>query len=230
MPSLHKIRRFFVTVALKGILRALCRIDFSEYQEALFNNQGKKGLIIILNHINFLEVPMLVVFAKPGKVTGFVQKKAWKNPFMGFIFDSYDAIPLDRDGSYLHTFRRAVQLLDEGYTLGIAPEGHRSGTGILAEGKSGAVQLAWLSGAAILPLAHYGGQNFWKGLRHLHRTYFKFHAGKPFKFKFEGKPSRETQADMTREMMGQLARLLPEEMRGIYADEALKEPELLEFI
>jgi 1-acyl-sn-glycerol-3-phosphate acyltransferase len=228
---MSRLRRALVNPPLKGILSLLCKVDAREYVDAIdrwSSEHPTTGLIIAINHINFLEVPMLVCFSNPRHVTGIVQAKAWGNPFMGFLFDTYDAIPLNRDGAYLHTFRKVAEALKDGYDICIAPEGTRSKNGILASAKPGIVQLAWMSGAPVLPLAHYGGQLFWDDLRHLRRTPFTFHAGKPFRFRFNGEPDKDTARKMTGELMGRIASLLPEDMRGVYAQAAREEPQYLE--
>jgi 1-acyl-sn-glycerol-3-phosphate acyltransferase len=234
------MRRITVSPVLKGLLSALCKIDIHEYLAALDEQKAKYGndcFIIAINHINFLEVPILVAFSHPRKVTGLVQQKAWGNPVMAFIFNTYDAIPLNREGAYLHTFRNVQDILKAGFHVCIAPEGTRSSTGILAQGKEGIVQLAYITGAPVLPIGHFGGQSFWENFKHFRKTPFTMKAGKPFHFKFDKdeagkrkKPSRETMSTMTEELMGQIARLLPEQMRGFYAEEALKVPQHLDFL
>ncbi|MDR3275908.1 MAG: 1-acyl-sn-glycerol-3-phosphate acyltransferase [Treponema sp.] len=224
---MSKFRRAIVSPILRGILGTICRIDCREYLQSL---GGMEAMIIAINHINFLEVPVVVAFSHPRQVTGLVQAQAWKNPVMGFLFDSYDAIPINREGAYLQTFRKVHGMIREGFCVCIAPEGTRSKTGVLGRGKAGIVQLAYITGAPVLPVAHYGGENFWRDLKKFKRTPFQMKVGRPFRFKFEGKPSRDVQEAMLTELMGRIAALLPENMRGMYAEQALQESNYLEFI
>jgi 1-acyl-sn-glycerol-3-phosphate acyltransferase len=112
----------------------------------------------------------------------------------------------------------------------VAPEGTRSKTGILQKGKGGIVKLALISGAPIIPIAHFGGQNIWENMKHFKRTPFTFRVGTPFYLKCEGRPGKEVQEAMLNEIMIQIARLLPKEMRGEYAALAGTECRYLEFI
>jgi 1-acyl-sn-glycerol-3-phosphate acyltransferase len=227
---MSRLRRALVTSVLKGVLNAICKIDCRDYLHSLDIGRVQGPMIIAVNHINFLEVPILVAHSYPRPVTGLVQEKAWENPFMGFLFDTYDAIPINRNGAYFQTFRRVHDIMKQGFFVCIAPEGTRSKTGVLGKGKAGVVQLALITGAPVLPVVHYGGEKFWWNLTHFRRTPFRFKVGRPFRFKCEGRPHREEQEQMTTELMGQMAALLPEDMRGIYANQALQESKHLEFI
>ncbi|MCL2185060.1 MAG: 1-acyl-sn-glycerol-3-phosphate acyltransferase [Treponema sp.] len=222
-----EIRRPFVNCILKVILTILCKIECKEYIEALYNN---KPLLVVFNHINFLEVPILVTHSYPLNVTGLVKSETWKNPIFAFIFNTYKAIPIDRRGAFSDSFKQVKQMIDNGFYMCISPEGTRSKNGVLGRGKAGIVYLALEADVPILPVAHYGGENIWQNMRKFKRTKFHFKAGKPFRIKFEGKPDKDEREIITSEVMGQIAKLLPEEMRGIYSEQALQECKYLEYI
>jgi 1-acyl-sn-glycerol-3-phosphate acyltransferase len=232
--ALSKLYRALITPPLKTLLNFICSIDASEYHaffEKLQKINLRKPFIIALNHINFLEVPMLVTSAHPAPVTGLVQANAWKNRFMGFLFDAYDAIPINREGSYLQTFRKVREAMENGFFVCIAPEGKRSGDGILRKAKGGIVQLSLITGAPILPVAHFGGQNFWHNIKRFKRTPFTFRIGCPFRLKIGNRhPQKEEYSVILEEVMAQIACLLPEELRGEYAASVNKECKYLEFL
>ncbi|MDR3312066.1 MAG: 1-acyl-sn-glycerol-3-phosphate acyltransferase [Spirochaetaceae bacterium] len=228
------LRRCIVSTLLRWVLGILCKVDCREYVKMLdaiaeLADGSPRGIILAINHVNFLEVPILVAFSYPRLVTGIVNADAWTNKFMAFLFDTYAAIPIDRSGSYFQAFRQVQLAMNEGFHMAIAPEGTRSRTGVMARGKAGVVQLALITGAPILPLGHCGGQYFWKNLTHFRRTPFVFNVGRPLRFKFPGRrPTKEEQEIMLDELMGQVAALLPQDMRGVYAEQALRKPEYLE--
>jgi 1-acyl-sn-glycerol-3-phosphate acyltransferase len=221
------LRRALVSKLLKGILNAICEIDSREYIDALSRTSPA---IIAVNHINFLEVPILVAQSYPRYVTGLVKEETWRNPLFAFLFDTYKAIPIDRHGAYKDVFHRVRSAIDQGFFVAIAPEGTRSGNGVLGRGKAGIIQLALLTGAPILPVVYYGGERVWHNIRRFRRTPFRFRVGRPFRIRFEGRPGKSEREEILREVMGQMARLLPEEMRGPYAEEAGREVRYLEFI
>ena len=220
-------RRAAVNLALKGILNVLCKVDNREFIALLSKS---KPLIVAVNHINFLEVPLLVTHSYPLRVTGLVKSETWNNPLFSFLFNTYKAIPIDRHGAYQDAFKRARDAMDRGFFVCIAPEGRRGKNGILGKGRAGIIQLALYTGSPVLPVAHYGGEQIWKNIRRFRRTRLCFKPGQPFKIKFEGRPGREEREAMLGEVMGQMAKLLPEKMRGVYAGQAERECKYLEFI
>jgi 1-acyl-sn-glycerol-3-phosphate acyltransferase len=228
-----------VSWALRSILGILCKLDAREYRKALEELEKGTGnalaysgpVILAINHINFLEVPKLASYGYPRRVTGLAKEETWKNPFMAFLFNTYKAIPLDRDGSYNETFRQVREVMDQGIFVIVAPEGSRSRNGVLQKGKGGIIQLSLATGAPVLPVVHFGGQKVWENMKHFKRTPFFIRVGRPFRFKCDdGRPGKTVRAQMTSEMMGQLAALLPEDLRGEYAEQALRKCEYLEFL
>ena len=222
-----EFRRMAVNLLLKRVLGTLCRVEYRDFFKTLSQN---KPLIVAINHINFLEVPILVSHGYPLYLTGLAKSETWNNPFFAFLFNTYRAIPIDRTGSFHDAFKQVRQAMDNGFYVIIAPEGTRSKDGILREGKAGIVHMAIESNAPVLPVVHYGGECIWKNLKRLRRTPFCIKAGRPFKIRYEGRPGRRARGEILDEVMGQMARLLPEEKRGMYARHAERECKYLEFI
>jgi len=220
-------RRSAVNFVLKGLLTFLCRIDSSEFVEALSNN---KPMLVIFNHINFLEVPVLAAHSYPIYVSGLVKSETWNNPIFAFIFNTYNAIPINRVGAFSDSFKRVREAIENGFYVFISPEGTRSKDGVLGKGKAGIIQLALDANIPILPVAHHGGENIWKNIRRLRRTPFKLKAGRPFRIKYDGRPGRSDREEILTEIMGQMANLLPEQMRGIYSSYVNYDCKYLDFI
>jgi 1-acyl-sn-glycerol-3-phosphate acyltransferase len=223
-----RLRHSIASRILRLILGSICKIDIREFANALLR---VKPLIIVINHINFLEAPILLSYGYPHRVTGVAKSETWKNPLFSFLCNTYKAIPIKRTGPYNDSFRRVREAIEKGFYVCLAPEGTRSKNGILGPAKAGIIQLAFYTGAAILPVAHFGGEHIWKNLRRLKRTPVRFRAGNPFRIKFaEKSPGRLVREEMLMEVMGQIARLLPPEMRGEYAAQAEAQCRHLEFL
>ncbi len=200
---------------IKGILRLACRVD--DAQLARVPDHGP--LIIVTNHVTFLEVPMIYTHMRPRSMSGFAKAESWDNPFFGWVFDVWGAIPLRRGEADVSAMRAALEVLREGRILGLAPEGTRSGHGRLQRAHPGVVILAQHSGAPLLPMVHMGGENLKRNLARLRRTDFKIVVGNPFHIETgKIKVTTEIRQAIADEVMYQLAALLPAKYRGEYAN------------
>lgn len=205
-----------VSPFVKLILRALCRVDARELERV-----PRKGpLIIVTNHINFLEVPLLYTFLYPRDIVGMVKRETWDNPIIGILAWAWDAIPLDRSSADLPAMRKAREALRKGRILAVAPEGTRSGHGRLQRGRAGIVMLALREGATIVPVAHYGGERFWENIKSFRRTNFRFRVGESFRLRPPAPgEKRNARAEAADEIMRRIALILPPEYRGVYAED-----------
>ncbi len=204
-----------VTTTIKGLTRLLCRIDDSQLSLV----PAKGPLILVCNHVNFLEVPLLFTHLQPRPVTGFAKAETWNNPAMAYLFDLWQAIPIKRGAPDLSALRRGLRALEAGQILAIAPEGTRSGSGVLGPGHPGVTLLALQSQAPLLPLVYFGGERLRHNLKQMRRTDFRIVVGNPFYVETEpGKATRQQRQQITDEIMYQLAALLPPRYRGGYTD------------
>jgi 1-acyl-sn-glycerol-3-phosphate acyltransferase len=200
---------------IRGLLGILCKVEAVELDKVPLSGP----LIIVTNHINFLEVPLLYVYLHPRRITGIIKKETWDNPLLGKIADAWRAIPIDRTASDMAAMRKAEEELAKGGIIAIAPEGTRSGHGRLQRGHAGVAALALRSDAAILPIAHFGGEDFWDNLRKARRTRVRLRVGKAFRLKRSSAGSaKSARQEMIDEIMYRLAALLPPEYRGVYSD------------
>jgi 1-acyl-sn-glycerol-3-phosphate acyltransferase len=131
----------------------------------------------------------------------------------------------------MRALKEALSALEKGYIFGLAPEGTRNYNGKLKRALPGAVIIALHSGAPIIPIAHWGGENFMKNFKRFKRTDFHIRAGKPFRLNVEGvKITGEVRQQIVDEMMVELAKLLPEEYRGEYRDISQYSPKYLRIL
>lgn len=78
--------------------------------------------------------------------------------------------------------------------------------------------MALRSGAPLLPIVHYGSENYPENLKHLRRTDLKYVVGKPFRVDAGGqRVTSSIRQQMIDEVMFQMAGLLPPQYRGAYA-------------
>jgi hypothetical protein len=114
-----------------------------------------------------------------------------------------------------------MTLMDEGKNLVIAPEGTRSRTGALIEGKPGVSYLATRLGEPIVPVAITGTEDkvIFGNLKRLRRSHITLTAGTAFNLPPLPRQNREEiLKQYTDEIMCRIAALLPEKHRGVYKD------------
>ena len=209
------VTRWFVTGVAKNGLEIMCRIDKSELDKV----QELGPLIAYSNHTGSVEVPLMFTQLQPRPVTGLAKIESWDGWFLRWIFNLWGAIPLRRGEADMTAMRKALEALKAGYIIGMSPEGTRNKTGALIEAHPGIVSLALHSNAPLIPIAHWGGENFRVNLKHLKRTDFHIRVGESFYLDPQGeKLTRQVRQQMLDELMYRLAALLPEEYRGVYAN------------
>jgi 1-acyl-sn-glycerol-3-phosphate acyltransferase len=215
-----------VTLLIKGILSILCRVEASEMKRI-----PRRGpLIVMINHINFLEVPLLYTYIYPRPQSSLIKEETWNNGFLGMLARMWDAIPIRRGTSDFAAFRSADKELKKGRLMLMAPEGTRTGDGRLRKAKTGIVTLAAHGDYPIIPVVHYGGESFWRKLRRGHRTPFTFRVGPVVRLKVSMRRlSPKSRQEATDELMSLAASLLPRPYRGYYADKIPKEYSYLVF-
>jgi 1-acyl-sn-glycerol-3-phosphate acyltransferase len=207
---------------VKTVLNNYTHLEFSGTQHI----PPAGGVILATNHLSRVDIPIL--FANPVRpdITALVADKYQKYPFFRWFCLTAGGIWIDRDKADFTAFRIAAEVIGQGRSLGIAPEGTRS-DGQLLEGKSGTVLLAIKTGVPVIPVAIYGSETTfpeWKRLRKP-RIFCRF--GPPLTFAPLNREERETGLERyTTELMCQIAAMLPPHYRGFYA----QHPRLLQLL
>jgi 1-acyl-sn-glycerol-3-phosphate acyltransferase len=175
-------------------------------------------LIVAPNHIHVLDLPVDFVVV-PRRPTVFAADK-WRNKVGGWIMKLVaNTIFVARGEADRKALGKAMAVLKTGGTLAIAPEGTRSRTGGLLPGKNGAVYLASRAGVPILPIVAWGQERALGAWAHLRRPDIHVRIAPPIVFPPEAKRAKGEELDKyTEQLMLTLARMLPPEYRGAYAD------------
>lgn len=206
--------RWLVLLLVAGITTVICKIEKQELEKIPANGP----MILAMNHIGSLEVPLLRAHVRPRRVISLAKIETWDNKLMGWLFDLWESIPIRRGEVDLGALRRCLNCLSAGDILGVAPEGTRSHDGKLLTGRPGIVLVGLHSGAPIVPVVHWGVEDFPKNIKRLKRTDFHIRVGKPFTLDAKGeKVNARMRQEMADEIMYQIANLMPETYRGKYA-------------
>jgi 1-acyl-sn-glycerol-3-phosphate acyltransferase len=194
---------------------------FADVEVRGLENVPSGGALLATNHLSRFDPPLIFFTVPNRKVTVFNALNYRSNPIFRWVLESVDVVWVDRGATSPATIKAAVTALREGSLLGIAPEGTRSKTGALQEGKTGAAFLAMASGAPVVPVALTNTQKLGRAVRSLRRITLTVAYGVPFHV---GEPGRRSRSDpqrletATAEIMCRIAALLPREYRGLYAN------------
>lgn len=201
---------------LLWLMRTLTHFD----AQGLEHVPASGAVIMAPNHLHTLDA--VVVFAlTPRRITVFAAEK-WEHKPAGWLMRLVaNAIFVVRGEPDRQALAQALEVLRRGDTLGMAPEGTRSHTGGLGQGKNGAVYLAARTGAAIVPVASWGQEHIISSLVRLRRADLHVRIMPPFYLPPGADRARTAELQgYTDELMLRLARGLPREYRGVYAERA----------
>ena len=149
----HKIARtFFSLIFIPMKIR---------YEEGV---DLKNQYVIISNHFSYIDIPALAALNIPFKFIGKMQVN--NIPVLGYIFKNLH-IMVDRDSkeSRKQTYIDCFRSLDQGYSIGIFPEGGIKTEKVpkMAPFKNGAFAMALEKQVPILPVSLLGAYKIMKG-------------------------------------------------------------------
>ena len=183
------------------------------------NIPAEGGLLIATNHMSRIDIPVLFTIPNRKKMTALVTTKYLKYPLLRWFIVTAQGIWLDRDTADFGAFRQAVEKLNKGVAIGIAPEGTRSQTSQLLEGKPGTALIALRAHVPILPVAIMGTEIAVHEMTHFRRPHIVASFGKLIPAPELDRENRGAQLDnLTTEIMCQIAALMPEKYHGFYRD------------
>lgn len=179
------------------------------------------NILAASNHLGRLDTAALLCVVDREDIIMAVAEK-YKNHFLfGAIGRAVDAIWLNRFDADFAALREILNRMKKGGVMVIAPEGTRSKTASLQRGKLGAVFLANKSGYPIVPVALTGTEDAGviANLKKFRKLKIKVVVGKKIQVQIPtGKGREEAMQQATDEIMCQIASMLPESYRGVYAN------------
>ena len=205
-PLLQRFSRRILVI----VLRLLIRLEV----EGMENIPRTGAFILTANHLHWLDPPIGLLLV-PRRVLGIVKDKWQKPPFNWLLAGLGDVVFIGP--SNRHGLLEAVKFLQAGEVVAILPEGTRSRTRALGKGRSGVALLATHAPAPIIPAVSYGQEQatrYWKRLR---RVPVHVRIGSLIELP-PGKADKEQLQIYTDQIMIELARMLPPEYRGVYAE------------
>lgn len=118
-------------------------------------------LIVAFNHASLLDGPMVGATIAPARRPNFLAKKELFSYFpLGAFLRAAGVIPLDRGSADLGAMRSALEILERGGCVAMAPEGTRVKKGETRAPKTGISFLAAKTGAKVTPVRLVGNADF----------------------------------------------------------------------
>jgi len=208
----YRTLRFIV----RFIMKLIARIETHGMEKLPDGN-----VIIAANHLGRLDTAVILCVLDREDIIMPVAEKYKDHPIYGAIGRSANAIWLKRFEADYSAFRKILEKMKEGGLLVIAPEGTRSRTEALQEGKMGVAFLAGKSGYPVLPVAVTGTEDrgVFNNLKHFRRLKIVVKAGDLLNIEIpNGNGREEAMRNATDEIMCHIGAMLPKQYRGVYAE------------
>jgi 1-acyl-sn-glycerol-3-phosphate acyltransferase len=201
---------------VRFVMKAITRIEVHGMEKLPDEN-----VIIAANHLGRLDTAVLLCVLDREDIIMAIAEKYKNHPIYGAIGRAVNGIWLNRFEADFSAMRQILERMKQGGLLVIAPEGTRSKTEALQQGKMGVAFLASKSGYPVLPVAVTGTEDrgIVENLKHFRRTKIVIRAGDLFSIEIpKGRGREEAMRQATDEIMCRIGALLPEKYRGVYAD------------
>jgi 1-acyl-sn-glycerol-3-phosphate acyltransferase len=183
----------------------------------------REPFILVSNHLSITDPPLLSA-SIPRRIVYMAKTEAVEHWLLGYLAKGINSVPVRRGAPDRAAIRAAIDVLKEGRVLGMFPEGTRSLTSQLLPGHPGTALIALRANVPLVPAAITGSQEI-DGLGVLlKRAEITVTLGPAFRLsRPTGRLTADLLQELTDDIMLRIARLLPEEYRGAYAEAAGRE-------
>jgi 1-acyl-sn-glycerol-3-phosphate acyltransferase len=216
--SKHTFLRL-IRVLCRAILKVIARVD-------LIGNIDYPvgGYILTGNHLGRLDAFLPIILADRDDIVLIMAEKYKEYAIWRYFAAKVDAIWINRFDADFAALRELLKRLKGGAVAAIAPEGTRSPTEALLPGRQGAAYVASKSGLPVIPVSITGSEDrvVKYRLKRLRRLDIVIRVGAPYTLPPMPRDGRDEflQAQTDR-IMCEIALLLPQQYRGVYADHPL---------
>lgn len=167
--------------------------------------------LLIANHQSFLD-PLLVGLALQRPVSFLARDTLFKVPVIGWILRSTYVMPIRREAAGTESLRVSLQRLEQGYLVGVFPEGTRTRDGRLGPMKPGFVALVRRAEVPVIPVAISGAfEALPRGSFFLRPSAVRVIFGRPISVdELAGFKGRGSEVDLVALVSGRVAEVLEE--------------------
>ncbi len=205
---------------LRSIVRFVLNI-IADIEVVGIEKLPQGNVLAASNHLGRLDTAVLLYIIDREDIIMAIAEKYKNHLLFGAIGRAVNGIWLNRFEADFSALREILVRMEKGGLMVIAPEGTRSKTASLQEGKMGVAFLASKSGYPVLPVALTGteDQGVLANLKRFRKSKIKVVAGDLFTIEIpKGRGREEAMQEATDEIMCRIGAMLPESYRGVYKD------------
>jgi 1-acyl-sn-glycerol-3-phosphate acyltransferase len=213
-------RRGFVVI--RWVVNLLFTILTRRRVTGMENIPAQGGCLLVFNHLSIVDPALVVALIGRTDVTGLVASDYCSRAFFRWFVEACGGIWLRRGESDRAALRAALARLEEGWIIGIAPEGGRSRTRTLGPGQLGPAFLAVRADVPLVPVGLENTENLAHALSRMQRSTLRVRIGPPFRLPPPGHQDRKAYVQACTDLiMCQVAAQVSPAYRGVYAEHPL---------
>lgn len=144
----------FAANVLKGLLSMSRRIKVYDKE----NLPKSGGYVIACTHTGWIDILWLGISVLPTELHFMAKKELFQNSFLRWLMKKLNAFPVNRENPGPSAIKIPRKLIKEGKVVGIFPSGTRTSDEVPL--KRGAVTIASVAKAPLVPAAYIGPNNF----------------------------------------------------------------------
>ncbi|MSR60055.1 MAG: 1-acyl-sn-glycerol-3-phosphate acyltransferase [Planctomycetaceae bacterium] len=149
------LRRNWVWLTCQTICRLVFAIWLRFRARGIERLPATGGALLLGNHQSFLD-PLLVGLPLDRPVSYLARDTLFSIPFVGWILRHTYVVPLNRDAGGSGAIRETLSRMEQGFLVGVFPEGTRSADGTLGPFKPGFAALVRRTNLPIYPIGIAG--------------------------------------------------------------------------
>ncbi len=213
----NRIARAIIRPIIRTVFHILSRVQITGVEYV-----PKKGpYIIAINHVSLYEPPFLLAFWPIiPEAAGAVD--IWSRPGQATLARLYGGIPVHRGQYDRQLVEKMLNVLRSGFPLAIAPEGGRSHQPGMRRGLPGIAHLIDQARVPVIPVGIVGAtDDYIKHALRFERPLLEMRIGKSIllpPIEGKGETRRVARQRNTDLVMLEIAKLLPDEYRGVYGN------------
>lgn len=177
-PPLPGLRRNTLWWSIQFFVQNLCAF-WLQYRVRGLERIPDRGALLLVNHQSFID-PLLVGVGLRRPVSFVARENLFRIPALGWILRNTYVMPIRRDAAGSETLRESIRRIEDGYLVGIFPEGTRTEDGTLGDLKPGFIALVRRAECPVIPVGIAGAfEALPRGAKWLRRSPVRVVFGEP---------------------------------------------------